>query len=113
MMRRVAVWVIVLLAVTARPVLGQTGERVIPSDRVVTFVHVRSAADSAIASKGQLRIRESLPLVRSVPRWYEVQLPDGSSGFVSKAWTTITHPLGVKVKHVVHQAALCSRVSGG
>ena len=34
----------------------------------------------------------------------------GVGGDVS---TAIRRRLGVKVKHVVHQAALCSRVSGG
>jgi hypothetical protein len=57
---------------------------VTPSDRVTTHVNIRSAADETAPEIDQLAIGEGLPLVRSVPRWYEVQLAGGSTGFVSK-----------------------------
>jgi competence protein ComEC len=37
-----------------------------------------------------------LPLVGSMPLWYEVQLPDGTRGFVSKAWTTVVRALAAR-----------------
>ena len=63
---------------------------VTPSDRVTTHVNIRAAAEDGAAQIGQLDIGKGLPLVRSVPRWYEVQLPNGQTGFVSKAFTTVS-----------------------
>lgn len=60
---------------------------VVPSERVVQFVNVRDAPSGdriARLSRG-----ERLPFVRSVPRWHEVRLSDGQSGFVSKSWTRV------------------------
>jgi competence protein ComEC len=66
---------------------------VTPSDRVSTQVNVRATADVTAAEIAQLTIGAALPLIRSVPGWYEVQLADGRSGFVSKAWTTVSRAL--------------------
>jgi competence protein ComEC len=66
-------------------------ERVVPSDRVTTFVYVRSAPDGDAEERGRLQVGESADLIQSVPRWYEVRLPSGVTGFVSKSWTTVTH----------------------
>ncbi len=40
-----------------------------------------------------LSIGQALPLVRTLPRWYEVQLPGGVTGFVSKSWATVLRGL--------------------
>ena len=66
---------------------------VTPSDRVATHVNIRSSAAENATEIGHLNIGEALPHVRSVPRWYEVQLPGGQTGFVSKAWTTVSRAL--------------------
>src|SRR5918994_2953547 len=94
---RVALAMLVILA-SAGSLHAQTEETVVPSDRVTTFVHIRSAPSASSDERGRLEIGESLPLVQSVPRWYEVRLPDGSTGFVSKAWTTVTHPLTARAE---------------
>jgi competence protein ComEC len=84
-------WLITLaVALLALPVAAQ--DLVTPSDRVQTHVNIRSAPSGDAAEIGHLEIGEGLPLVQSVPRWYEVQLPEGT-GFVSKAWTTISQAL--------------------
>jgi beta-lactamase superfamily II metal-dependent hydrolase len=70
---------------------------VVPSERVTSFVHIREQPTTAGASKGRLRPGESLPFVRNVPRWREVRLPDGTSGFVSKSWTEVVAAPGVPV----------------
>ncbi len=62
---------------------------VVPSDRVTSFVHIRAQPTSASVPRGQLRPGESLPFVRNVPRWREVTLSDGTTGFVSKSWTQV------------------------
>ena len=60
---------------------------VVPSDRVVQFVNVRDEPSGN--SIARLSRGESLPFVQSVPRWHEVRLSDGQSGFVSKSWTQV------------------------
>ena len=75
---------------------AQSDERVVPSERVTTFVHIRAESRADSAERGRLQIGQSLPLVGSVPRWYEVQLPDSTTGFISKAWTRVTHGLAAR-----------------
>jgi competence protein ComEC len=92
--------VIPLLALfCASSLHAQTQETVVPSDRVTTFVHIRSAPRASSTERGRLQIGDSLPLIQSVPRWYEVRLPDGTTGFVGKAWTTVTHPLTARAEN--------------
>lgn len=69
-------------------VAASAQDLVTPSDRVVTHVNIRAGASGDAERIGQLDIGEALPLVASVPHWYQVRLPDGRTGFVSKAWTT-------------------------
>lgn len=64
-------------------------DRVTPSDRVETRLRIRSAADGQAQVVGHLLPGGSLPLRASVPNWYEVELPDGQRGFVSKAWARL------------------------
>jgi competence protein ComEC len=71
-------------------------DRVIPSSRVTSFVNIREAPDGDSNEKGRLAVGESLPFVSSVPQWYEVRLADGTSGFVSRAWTTVTGALAAR-----------------
>jgi competence protein ComEC len=77
----------------ASTALAQLEDRVVPSDRVTSFVFIRTEPDSASAERGRLHVGESIPLIGSIPRWYEVQLPDGTTGFMSKAWTRVAHAL--------------------
>ena len=85
---------VILLLLIATPTFAQ--DLVTPSDRVTSHVNIRSAPSTDAIEIGQLRPGESLPLVESVPRWYEVRLADGSTGFVAKSWTTITQLLAPK-----------------
>ncbi len=85
--RLIAVAIVLTAAFTQYPALAQ--EVVVPSENVTSFVHIRAQPTSASDSKGQLRPGQSLPFVRNVPRWREVSLPDGTTGFVSKAWTRV------------------------
>ena len=62
-------------------------EQVTPDDRVKTRVIIRQNPTTESAPVGRLLVGESLELARELSGWYEVRLPDGSLGYVSKAWT--------------------------
>jgi Bacterial SH3 domain len=57
---------------------------VTPSERVTRFVNVRAEPSAESEQLARLNPGERLPLVESVPRWYEVRLEGVGSGFVSK-----------------------------
>jgi competence protein ComEC len=82
---------IILIVLACGPAAAQ--DLVTPADRVTTHVNIRSTANEEAAAIGQLQIGEALPLVSSVPRWYEVQLAGGQTGFVSKSWTRVSRGL--------------------
>ena len=60
-----------------------------PSERVSRNVVVRSQPSTQSAPLDALDPGEQLDLVAEIPRWYEVRLPDGRTGFVSKTWTAV------------------------
>jgi competence protein ComEC len=62
---------------------------VVPSPRVQAAVVVRAAPSAASEPLARLRPGEALPLAGEIPNWYRVLLPDGSTGYVSKAWTDV------------------------
>lgn len=63
-----------------------------PDERVVNGVNVRTEATTASAPLDQLEPGETATLRRELPGWYEIALPDGRIGFVSKAWTVPVLP---------------------
>jgi len=71
----------------ASPALRAVADRVVPSDRVTDSVTVRASPSSDSAVVGKLHPGESALYLSAVPRWYEIELDDGSRGFVSKSWT--------------------------
>ena len=62
---------------------------VTPSPRVAAAVVVRAQPAAQSEALARLRPGESLALQGEVPGWYRVVLPDGRSGYVSKAWTDV------------------------
>ncbi len=62
---------------------------VVPSDLVTMRVVLREGPSTSTPDIGSLRPGERLPFVGSVPRWHQVELADGTLGFVSKGWTRI------------------------
>jgi len=88
---RVLAACVVLLACLALP--AGTQDLVTPSDRVSSHVNIRAEADEDAPEIGQLEIGQALPLVGSAPRFYQVQLPAGQTGFVSKSFTTTSRAL--------------------
>jgi hypothetical protein len=76
---RFCITILALLLCLAAPAFAQ--DLVTPSDRVISHVNIRASADEAGQEIGHLEIGQALRLVRSVPRWYEVELPGGQTGF--------------------------------
>ena len=62
-------------------------EEVRPDARVVRNVVVRAAPDTSSEALGSLRPGDFAELQEDLPRWYKVLLPNGVSGYVTKAWT--------------------------
>ena len=83
----VCLW-LALLAATAPTAHAQEGV-VAPSERVTRFVYVRKEPSGGSEALARLQPGETAPLVDSIPRWHEVRLGDGRTGFVSKSWTMV------------------------
>ncbi len=64
-------------------------EVVVPIDSVENSVNIRMLADSATEIVGKLKQGESLPLIKSIPDWHEVEIAGGGSGFVSADWSNV------------------------
>jgi hypothetical protein len=79
---------LIILLVTALP-FALFGEQVTPSDRVQNFLNVRQSASGSSPIVGFMYPGDRLPLVSSVPGYYEVRLSDGTTGFVSKSWSEL------------------------
>ena len=60
-----------------------------PSDRATSGVFVRERPSANSANIGTIQPGQQAELVGSVPYWYQVKLPDGRVGYVSKSWTQV------------------------
>lgn len=67
---------------------------VVPSARVSSAVLVREAPSTDTAILGRLRPGDQADLIAEVSGWYQVRLPDGTIGYVSKAWTALVPDSG-------------------
>ena len=67
---------------------------VVPTERVVSGVVIRSSATTSSDQIGKLIPGESATFLGEVPRWYRIEHPTAGVGFVSKSWTrVVTHDL--------------------
>src|SRR3546814_12454673 len=64
-------------------------EDVVPSSRVSSAVLVREGPSTATAILGRLRPGDTARIVGEESGWYQVELPDGTRGYVSKACTLV------------------------
>jgi hypothetical protein len=62
---------------------------VVPVDEVNSYVKIRQAPDADAEPVGRLHKSKPRQHVDTVPGWHEVELDDGSSGFVSSDWSVI------------------------
>lgn len=68
---------------------ARAAPNVAPSPRVTAAVVVRAEPNSQSEALGRLRPGEALVLRGEVRGWFLVVLPDGRTGYVSKAWTDV------------------------
>jgi len=85
-----------LLLAAAAPAPAQA-EEVTPSARVSSAVLVRAGPSTDTAILARLRPGESATIVGEASGWYEVELTDGTRGYVSKAWTIIVGDSGASL----------------
>jgi competence protein ComEC len=69
--------------------LAASADFVTPSDRVVSSIPIREEARGDARVLARLNVGEQAELLDAVPRWYRIELSDGTVGYVSKAWSTV------------------------
>lgn len=79
----------ILLLFTLLGASRAAADDIVPSARVSSAVLVREGPSTDTAILGRLRPGDSARLVGEVSGWYRVELPDGTQGYVSKAWTLV------------------------
>jgi len=82
-MRAITPFVLLMLSAAA------AADRVVPIDEVDSYVRIRSAPD--VSAEAISRLHKSKPRlhVRTLEGWYEVELDDGATGFVSSDWSVL------------------------
>lgn len=90
--RLVALCLALVLAVAAPgPAFAQSA--VSPTNRVVRSVVVRAGPGRASEAVGALKPGDRAILIGDLPGWFEIRLPNGVRGFVSKSWTSVGAPV--------------------
>lgn len=87
-MRIMQIGAMALLLASLAPVTA-AAEDATPSGRVSSAVLVRQGPSTDTAILGRLRPGDRAAIIGEVSGWYEVELPDGTRGYVSKAWTVV------------------------
>jgi hypothetical protein len=85
-MRRALRTLLALACLAPAPALA---DEVVPSAAVRTRVVVRERPEAASRDLGSLRPRERAEYLGAVPGWRRVRLADGTTGFVSEAFTEV------------------------
>ena len=85
-MYRTACLTLALVLSAASPAIAYASE-IVPTDRVETAVLVRQGPSTTTPIVARLKPGQSAEVLDEVPGWYHVRLPDGTEGYVSKAWT--------------------------
>lgn len=62
--------------------------RVCPTESVTSAVNVRASPGTQSEIVGQLRLGECAAYLNTWEGWYEVAVPGGVMGYVSRQWTT-------------------------
>ena len=85
-MRRALRTLVALFALATAPALA---DDVVPTAAVRTRVIVRERPEAASRDLGSLRPRERAEYLGAAPGWRRVRLADGTTGFVSEAFTEV------------------------
>jgi competence protein ComEC len=86
---KICLSLMLLLTMAGRTGSASAADCVLPSSDVTNSVTLRAAPTTTSAAVGSLDVGAGLPLIASVPRWYQGRRADGSSAFVAKRWTVI------------------------
>jgi competence protein ComEC len=97
--RRLFAFGVVLLALLGAVSAAAT-PFVAPSPRVTAAVAVRAQPSAQSQALARLRPGETLAVQAEIPGWYQVTLPDGRIGYVSKAWTDLVPETSVAAQPV-------------
>ncbi len=79
---------VLFVAVLGLPLLTAADD-VLPIDSVKQFVNIRAEANADSDVIGRLYQGDSMPLVRSLDGWREIQIEPGLNGFISADWTKV------------------------
>ena len=82
-MRAATLLIFVTLAAAA------AADRVVPIDEVDSYVNIRSEPNVSGEAVSRLHKSKPRPHVRTLEGWYEVELEDGTTGFVSSDWSVL------------------------
>jgi endosialidase-like protein/SH3 domain-containing protein len=77
---------VLFVAVLGLPLLTAADD-VVPIDSVKQFVNIRAESNADSDVIGRLYQGDSMPLVRSLDGWREIQIESGLNGFISSDWT--------------------------
>lgn len=80
---------LVIVAVFTAATQLVRAEVVVPIDSVEIHVNVRFGPDAKSEIVGRLHQGSSMPFVRSVPGWHEVELEGGGTGYIAEVWTRV------------------------
>src|SRR3546814_17889050 len=87
-------------------------EDVVPSWRVSSAVLVREGPSTATAILGRRRPGDTARIVGEESGWYQVELPDGTRGYVSKAWTLVVGRSGEPITRATYKVHVIDVGSG-
>ncbi|WP_135213173.1 SH3 domain-containing protein [Vitreimonas flagellata] len=87
MRRLIAVLLLIFVGLATPDIAG--ADEVTPSERVASVLRVREAPGADADIIAQLGPGERVELVGERPGWFQVRLPDGRTGFVSKGWAVV------------------------
>jgi hypothetical protein len=62
---------------------------VVPIDSVQQFVNIRAESDAESDVIGRLYQGDSMPLVRSIEGWHEIEIEKDLNGYISADWTSV------------------------
>ena len=79
---------VLFVAVLGLPSLTVAND-VVPIDSVKQFVNIRAEENADSDVIGRLYQGDSMPLVRSLDGWHEIQIESGLNGFISSDWTRV------------------------
>lgn len=88
-MRGRHIWAAGLLLSATLGATPAAAEDVTPSQRVSSAVLVRQGPSTDTGILARLRPGDIATIVGEVSGWYQIKLPDGTLGYVSKAWTVV------------------------